>query len=231
MRASDRAYRALMADIIDGQLKPGTILGEVEQASRLGVSRTPLREALNRLQAEGFLETTSARSLVVSEVSLVQVRELYELREALEMQAAKLAAQRGDREIFQNLQREFESLTGDLDSQNQIELLYQLNARLDAAVDAAINNEYLVAALRNVRTHMARIRRLATHNPRRLAQSVAETLLIIEAIASGDSELAASSTQIHLRRSLANVAGELELANNQQISRIKIEKDKNNEVA
>lgn len=231
MRASDRAYRTLMAEIISGELKPRTVLGEVEQATRLGVSRTPLREALNRLLAEGFLESAAARSVVVSEISLTQVRELYELREGLEVKAAKLAAQRADQTVFITLLEEFETAKSNLDTEQGIEFFYRLNARLDAAVDEAIQNEYLVAALRNVRTHMARIRRLASHNPRRLIQSAEETMLIIEAIANADAELAAHATQIHLYRSLQNVVGELELQNSSTISRINIEKEKTNEVA
>ena len=92
-RASDRAYEALRSEILDGVLLPGTVLGEVEQSARLGVSRTPLREALSRLTADALVEP-SGRGLVVTELSTDSIRELYELRQALEEQAARLAAAR-----------------------------------------------------------------------------------------------------------------------------------------
>ena len=66
MRASDRAYAALRDDITEWRLLPGTVLAEVEQSERLGVSRTPLREALSRLTAEGLTTTAGSRGVGVS---------------------------------------------------------------------------------------------------------------------------------------------------------------------
>ena len=64
MRASDRAYSALRTEILEWHLAPGTVLAEVEQAARLGVSRTPLREALARLSADGLVESLPGRGVV-----------------------------------------------------------------------------------------------------------------------------------------------------------------------
>jgi DNA-binding GntR family transcriptional regulator len=97
MRASDRAYAALREDIIEWRLLPGTVLAEVEQSERLGVSRTPLREALSRLTAEGLTTAAGGRGVVVTDISLEDIDELFELRETLECKAAALAAERGRR--------------------------------------------------------------------------------------------------------------------------------------
>src|SRR5688572_3736315 len=105
MRASDRAYAALRDDIIEWRLLPGTVLAEVEQSERLGVSRTPLREALSRLTAEG-LTTAGGRGVVVTDISLEDIDELFELRETLEGKAAALAAERGDSAVFRELKQE-----------------------------------------------------------------------------------------------------------------------------
>src|ERR1700761_4347382 len=96
LRASDRAYLTLRGEILDADLRAGTVLAEVEQSQRLGVSRTPLREALGRLAPEGPFSPHSGRGVVVTEVSADNVVELFELREALEVQAARLAARRRD---------------------------------------------------------------------------------------------------------------------------------------
>ena len=80
MRASDKAYAALRDDIIEWRLAPGTVLAEVEQSERLGVSRTPLREALSRLTAEGLATTAGGRGVVVTDISLEDIDELFELR-------------------------------------------------------------------------------------------------------------------------------------------------------
>ena len=95
MRASDRAYRTLRTEILDGVLEPGTVLQEVEQSVRLGVSRTPVREALRQLAADGLVEA-NGRGTIVTAVSSDDIVSLYELREALEAKAAGLAAQRHD---------------------------------------------------------------------------------------------------------------------------------------
>lgn len=99
MRASDRVYQQLREEILDGILAPRDTLTEVEQSTRLGVSRTPVREALSRLTADGLVAAASGR-LVVTGVSADDIIALYELREALEVQAARLAAARRDAEVF-----------------------------------------------------------------------------------------------------------------------------------
>src|SRR6478736_7008406 len=106
MRASDKAYAALRDDIIEWRLLPGTVLAEVEQSARLGISRTPLREALSRLTAEGLTTTAGGRGVVVTDISLEDIDELFELRETLEGKAAALAAERGERPVFAQLHAE-----------------------------------------------------------------------------------------------------------------------------
>src|SRR5687768_7951206 len=107
MRASDRAYRTLLDEIQSGSLAPGAVLGEVEQAARLGVSRTPLREALGRLAGDGLVVQQSPRVTVVSDLDAGDIRELFEVRRALEETAARLAAARGDAATFATLAGEF----------------------------------------------------------------------------------------------------------------------------
>lgn len=206
MRASDKAYRALLSDIVDGVLAPGTVLAEVEQSTRLGVSRTPLREALSRLTAEGLVASQPGRGVVVTEISFAHITELYEVREGLEELGARLAAQRRDPAVFEKLADEFMAAPELIDSGEQgIRLYYELNDKFDQAIDQAVDNAYLVVALRNVRMHLSRIRRLARHNPQRLRESFKETLLIIQAIIDGDSALAAHATHVHLHNSLTNI--------------------------
>ncbi len=92
VRASERACRILREDIIEWRLSPGTVLAEVEQSGRLGVSSTPVREALDRLTAEGLTTAAGGRGVVVTDVLLQDIDELFERRERLEGKAAGLAA-------------------------------------------------------------------------------------------------------------------------------------------
>ncbi|OZB81051.1 FCD domain-containing protein, partial [Microbacterium sp. 13-71-7] len=86
---------------------------------------------------------------------------------------------------------------------------YALIARFDEALDAAVGNDYLSAALRTVRTHLVRVRRMARDKPARLAASAGEHRLIAEAIGSGDGDLAAHATHVHLHNALASILDSL----------------------
>ena len=204
MRASDRAYATLLDEIQSGALLPGAVIAESEQAERIGVSRTPMREAIGRLVADGLVLQQSPRVTVVSGFEVDDIRDLFETRRALEESAARLAASRGDRDTFLALVAAFRDAhpeTGD----GAVDRYYALLSRFDAAVDAAVDNVYLTQALRTIRTHLVRARRLARDNAERLRASVAEHELIAEAIAAGDSELAAHATHVHLHNALAAI--------------------------
>jgi len=206
IRASDIAYQRVRDEIVDWTLPPGSILAEVEQSTRLGVSRTPLREALTRLIADGLVASQSGRGLVVTELSLANIRELFEVRQALEQQAARLAAIRGDPQVFAALAAEFKAHPALLATDDPGRHAYfELVGRLDEAIDVATDNAYLVTALKTLRTHLVRVRRLARDNAERLSAAASEHLLIAEAIAAHDPELAASATQVHLHRALSSL--------------------------
>lgn len=201
-RASDRVYQELRDEILDWRLPPGTVLTEVEQSVRLGVSRTPVREALARLAAEGIVAPASGRGLVVTAVSTENIGELFELREALEQQAARSAALRHDPERFEALRDEFDrahELVKSADPSRHE--YYDLVRRFDDELDLATGNPYLRSALATMRTHVARIRRLSRENPERLVAAAAEHLAIVNAILDRDPELAAMATHLHLHSS------------------------------
>ncbi|WP_142063825.1 GntR family transcriptional regulator [Pseudarthrobacter sp. B4EP4b] len=206
MRASDRAYTALRDDIVQWRLQPGTLLAEVEQAERLGVSRTPLREALGRLAAEGLTTAAGGRGVVVTDISLEDIDELFELRETLEGKAAALAAQRGDAGTFRTLEADFRAAPSLIsNSAPALEDYYLLVERLDSAIDTAISNSYLAQAMRSLRVHLVRIRRMAADDAARLTAAAAEHAAIAEAIAIGNPGLAQAATTLHLHRSLSHI--------------------------
>lgn len=206
MRASERAYKTLREEIVEWRLLPGTVLAEVEQSERLGVSRTPLREALGRLSAEGLTQTARGRGVVVTDISLEDIDELFELREALESKAAALAAVRGDEATFRRLQDELLEAPGLISGADPARHdYYRLVGRLDEAIDAAISNSYLAQAMRSLRVHLVRVRRLAADDATRLTAAAAEHAAIAEAIAAGNPRLAEAATTLHLHRSLTHL--------------------------
>lgn len=208
MRASDAAYATLLEEIQTGALAPGTVLGEVEQSARLGVSRTPLRTALARLASDGLVAQASPRVTVVTDVRSDDIRALFTVRRALEETAARLAAASASAPSFARIADAFAS--ADLDGDAARDAYYALIADFDAALDAAAANDYLVGALQNIRTHLVRVRRLARYRPDRLAASVAEHRLIASAIAAGDGDLAAHAVHVHLHNALTSILESIE---------------------
>jgi DNA-binding GntR family transcriptional regulator len=211
--AADRAADTLRAEIVNGLLPPGAPLTETEQATRLGISRTPIREAFARLISEGLVIERGPRTLVVSDIDADEVVALFDLRRALDEQAARLAAQRADtaqRERFTTLAQRFAvapaaiaALTFDDPARDGY---YALVAEFDAALDAALGRSpYLAAAIASTRVHLARVRRLARDDDARLVASAAEHGAIARAIADGDPERAAAATRLHLHEALTSI--------------------------
>jgi DNA-binding GntR family transcriptional regulator len=214
--AGDRAYAALLDGIQSGRLAAGSVLGEVEQAARLGVSRTPMREALRRLIADGLVVQQSPRVTVVADLDADDIRALFEIRRALEETSARLAATRGDAALFAALAEEFAHV--DLAAAEGRDAYYALIARFDAALDAAVDNDYIAAALRTVRTHLVRVRRMARDRPARLAASIAEHRTIAQAIAARDGDLAAHATHVHLHNALTGILDTLDSSTSEGLS-------------
>jgi DNA-binding GntR family transcriptional regulator len=222
--AADRAFDALRAAIVEGELPPGAPLTEVEQATRLGVSRTPVREAFARLIAAGLATERGPRTLVVSEIEPDDVTALFELRAALDEQAARLAARRsgadGATERFAELAARFagvDATTLATDDPHR-HGYYALVAEFDAALDESLSSSpYLAAAIQSTRVHLARVRRLARDDDDRLARSAAEHGAIARAIADGDPERAAAATRLHLHEALTSIHAHVPRSGNDRI--------------
>lgn len=213
--AADRAFDALRAAIVEGELSPGAPLTEVEQASRLGVSRTPVREAFARLIAAGLATERGPRTLLVSPIEPDDVTALFELRVALDEQAARLAARSADvekRERFADLAHRFAAVdAAELTADDpQRHGYYALVAEFDAALDQSLSRSpYLAAAIASTRVHLTRVRRLARDDDARLARSAAEHGVIARAIADGDPERAVAATRLHLHEALTSIHAHL----------------------
>jgi DNA-binding GntR family transcriptional regulator len=209
MSQGERVYEALRAEILEWKLPPGAVLGEVELSQRLGVSRTPVREALPRLAREGLVRLTPGRGAVVSDLSMTSIAQLFQMREALETYAARLAARRGDAAVFQALAADLEAarprLTGPDVPADEYAAYYELVGRLDVAIEKAADNSYLSTSLNELRGHLTRLRRLAAHNSMRMLVSVDEHLAICRAIIERSETRAAQATAVHIHNSLRYV--------------------------
>lgn len=169
----------------------------------------PARRSGRRWAGSPRKDSTTAaggRGVVVTDISLESIDELFELRETLEVRAAALAAQRGEPGVFAELHAQLllapELLSQDDPARHDY---YALVGRLDEAIDAAVSNSYLAHAMRSLRVHLVRVRRLAADDAARLHAAAAEHAAIAEAIAAGNPRLAEAATTLHLHRSLTHV--------------------------
>lgn len=206
MRAGQRVYEHLRGEIMEGRLVPGHPLAEVELAGRLGTSRTPVREALGRLVSDGLAQQSAGRGICVSPISTDDLVPLFEVREALEVRAARLAARRGDPQAFTALAEDLEGIIGHLTDhladERETGAYYALVARMDRLIDEAAANPWLESTLEAVRTQLTRVRRLSAHDPGRLAAAAHEHAAIARAVASGSEQLAEAAVLLHLHHAL-----------------------------
>lgn len=206
MRAGSRAYLELREDIVTGRLAPGTPVGEVELADRLGFSRTPVREALARLTAEGLVRALGPRTSVVASISAAEVTELFHLRIAVECALARLAARRREPGTFAPVTTALEGARDlDLAEPTGQDAYQEIVAALDQAIVAAADSDYLARSLDGVRLHVRRLRQLSHDHADQLRRSVEEHLAIARAIAEGDETLAEAATTVHLNNSLRHI--------------------------
>lgn len=194
---SEQAYRSILEAIQNGTLRPGTRMREVELAKSLGISRTPVREALGRLMSEGLAVNDPVRGMIIAELDYANVNELYAMREVLEGTAARFAAQHASEAeitiLLELIERERQ-----LDGASAADMVNHNRVFHDTLYRAA-HNRYLVKTLSTLRETMALLGRTTLANQGRSAQAVEEHLAIVTAIRDRAPEAAEAAARHHIR--------------------------------
>jgi DNA-binding GntR family transcriptional regulator len=194
---SEFVFASLRDAIWDGRFAPGERIPEEEIARSLGVSRTPVREALRRLQERGMLTVGAGRTLVVAELSQQQVLELYAMREILEGSAARFAAQHANETEIDILNR----LLGEFDKhRDNPRMLVSLNRRFHRAICEAAHNRYLIATLDGMHDALALLNSNTFRVPNRRSESDAEHARIVRAIERRNPDEAEKAARDHVRQ-------------------------------
>ena len=187
----------LVLDAIDvGIYKPGDRLVESELAERFGVSRTPIREALQRLETQSLL-TRDGRSLIVASLDHNQLAELYVVRTELEGLAARLAAKHATPEEVRVLQ---EMLAEDQALLDDPAALARANRRFHKQIHLASHNRYLVQQLDLVHRSMALLATTSLAVDGRGEKALEEHAVIVDAIGRGDGDAAYQALKDHISR-------------------------------
>lgn len=196
MSRAEHAYQMLFQAITQGSLKPGGRILEAELASWFGISRTPVREALKRLESEGLICTAPRRGMIVARLDLQAIMELYQMREVLEGTAARLAAQQcSDAEVY-NLR---ELLDQEYSAQHDPAEQAIKNRAFHNAVYLAAHNRYLLKSLNSLRDAMALLgpTTYMLHNRPQIA--LTEHAAIVQAIENRDGAAAERAAREHIR--------------------------------
>ena len=193
-----RVYDHLRAAILSGRLEPGAELAEVPLSEELGVSRGPIREAIGRLAAEGLVTVRPRRGAVVSPLSKEEFLELYQVREALERMAVKLAVRRLQPEDFAALQGLIDDMATHAE-RGQVDEFFEANAAFHARLVDASGNAKLGELYRQLLDQIGRYRTRSLRLRGNLQRSIAEHAAILRAAKRGDAERAARLMSEHIR--------------------------------
>jgi DNA-binding GntR family transcriptional regulator len=189
---ADKAYHEIRGLIVSLELAPGAVIDERDLIERLGIGRTPVREALRRLAHERLVEVYPRRGMFVTGVDVRQLARLSEVRAVLEPEAARLAAERATEDDRARL----EALLAELDAGTSE--LMQLDERIHRAVYRAAHNDLLESTLEQYYALALRIWMLALERTQDLEEAVEAHRDLLEAIRDGDGERAAQTMRDHV---------------------------------
>ena len=188
---------AIREAIKNGTLQPRERLMEIQLADDLGVSRTPVREALRKLEQEGFIVMVPRKGAYVSDLSMKDVADVFEIRAALEGLAGALAAERITDEELELMERMLVE-KGEAINQNDIDKLVEADTKFHEAMYTASRNERLSTIISNLREQIQRFRLTSLSVPGRREDSLKEHRQLLEAIQSRDIQVARQLAQEHI---------------------------------
>ena len=204
--SSERVYQALKHRILAGMVEPGTRLVELQLATEFAVSRTPVREALKRLTAEGLIRVDPVRGIVVSDVDARELEEIFVIREVLDGLAARLAAGRVSSTDLTKLHLLMDMMRDAVKS-GHWEGMVQANIKFHDVLHQAAGNERLRHLTRNLLDFVRRFSTEAFASQERAAQVLAEHEEIIRAMEARDPDLAEKVAKRHVESAREFMAG------------------------
>jgi DNA-binding GntR family transcriptional regulator len=160
LSAGERAYRTLLKRIVSLELKPNESIGEQMLAESLGVSRTPVREALSRLASEGLVDVRSRSGGVVAPIRLEAVKSAQFVREALEVAIINKAVQRKDTQILFNLRQSIEAQRFAVAEKNSM-MFFDADERMHSLFCQLAGQAYVWGVIADAKQHMDRVRRIS----------------------------------------------------------------------
>ncbi len=208
---ADKVFKKLEEEILNGALKAGENLTELHVSARLGVSRTPVREAIHRLEQEGLVQLTPNKGAVVVGVSETDLRDIYAIRMKLEGLASRWAAQQITEEGIKALRdilelQEFYTAKGDL------EQLRNLDSQFHECIYEICGSRTLRQTLSSLHHSVQRYRKMSFATKGRAQKVMGEHQRIVDAIAAQDPDAAEQATIDHIEMAASNMLKNLGMA-------------------
>ena len=211
-------YEYLLNSILSDSLQPGHVIVEQEVSDLLGISRTPVREALKMLEADGLVHHIPSRGTFVKEISIQDVEEIFQLRELFEITALKVAIKEISDEEIDYIEECLHVLNDDgIGKANINEEFYRSDRELHQIIMRYIGNSRAIQFYTTLEVQLERLRRISSMTPSRLSKSKQEHIDIVKAIRSRDLQDATNRLSSHLnnvKESIKSVCHLMWLNNN-----------------
>lgn len=200
----EKVYLSLEEQIISQKLRPGEAVTEMKLSRELGVSRTPVREALQRLDREGLIKLIPNKGAVVLGISEQDLIDIYKIRMRLEGLAARIAAEKKDEALCHELSDNVD-LTGFYMAKGDIEKVKNLDSEFHDIIYRCCESRMLGKTLSELHRYIASYRKLSLAVSGRIDRSLAEHKEIYDAIAKGNADAADALMSEHVERALENL--------------------------
>jgi len=201
---SQKVYRVLKTEIVKGFLEPGTKLFEDKIATQMGVSRTPVREAIQKLAAEGLIKIAPNQTLIVKEISFEDIKEVLQIRGVLEGLAVRMAAQKINRREVDEL----EEIVNQMDlyvTKKDLTSYCKADDEFHNLILNVCGNKRIINIRDNLGNFIYRYRMRSLSIPGRLKHSLEEHRKIMESLKKRNSEDGDRLSQIHMENTVINI--------------------------
>ncbi len=195
VKLKDRVYEQLKEKIIRSELRPGTYITEGELAEMTGASRTPIREALLKLEQEELVVTGSKKGILIAEITQQQIRDYFELRLLVEPHCIRSYADRISSDVIQSMLEQLRECK----QRQDIPRAEELDPQLHLMLIRASNNDYLIRMMERIYLYGARMRNYSETGSRYGEKALDQHIGILECIFLEDYERAARMMEIHLK--------------------------------
>lgn len=204
----DKVYQVIKLEIIRGNLKPGLFLAEEKLSESMHISRGPIREALNRLEKEGFVTIIPRRGTMVSNITAQEVKDISKIRELLEPFAAKESLSRISRSKLEEIKKDFIKLISKPENKENKSIFFLLDKDFHKLLNEECRNKKLIEILDNFEDHTNWFINLFMKNYS-FKESIKDHLCIVEAIEKNEEDLVAITLIRHLERVKNSILSEI----------------------